>query len=274
MRRRQHHEEPENPDRWLVSYADFITLLFAFFVVMYALSSVNEGKYRILSDSLDAAFRGPPRSLRPIQVGMPARSSPDSLVDLSDLWRYRKLESLTPHPLIKDPPLDLMEKEITKALKDLIDKGVVEVRNNGQWLEVEINTSILFPSGSAKLSHEAMSVIASLADVLGGFPNRIQVEGFTDNVPISNKVYPSNWELSAARAAGVVRLLAKNDISPERLVAVGHGQNHPRAGNDTEEGRSQNRRVVLTIPGEQGALAARPMSETEYARGSPALKTE
>src|SRR5690606_7234999 len=115
------------------------------------------------------------------------------------------------------------------------------------WVEVEINTSILFPSGSARLSAEAIPILERLAEILRPFPNPIHVEGFTDNVPINTPAVPSHWELSAARAASVVHLCTKANIDPQRMAAIGFGEYRPVADNSTEEGRSKNRRVVIVV---------------------------
>lgn len=272
MARRRRTEESENHERWLVSYADFITLLFAFFVVMYALSSVNEGKYRVLSDSLDAAFRGPNRSVRPVQVGELVRSAASYSAQTIDLG-----EVLKPRPqALLQPGIDAMAGQIERAFSELIDEGTVEVRRNGLWLEVEINTSILFPSGSTRLSPEAVPVLRELAKILRRFPNQIHVEGYTDNIPISTKTFPSNWELSAGRSARVVRIFAQYGIAPSRMVAIGHGANRPKAGNNTEAGRSKNRRVVVNIlaepRGRQGQVA-RQIPDTLLKDLGPVLQT-
>jgi chemotaxis protein MotB len=269
MPRKKRNEEHENHERWLVSYADFITLLFAFFVVMYSISSVNEGKYRVLSDSIVAAFRDPSRSLRPVQVGDLARVSQqsDSLIDRSqpviELFRV-------PLPVLPDQStdprharaelaredaqseqIDQASQELADAIEadmmELVDDGLIQVRRDKRWIEVEINTSILFPSGSAQLSAQAQPVLRELAEKLGPLDNIIHVEGFTDNVPISNFEFISNWELSAARAASVVHLFTRLGIDPQRMAAVGYGEYRPVASNDSVEGRAKNRRVVLVI---------------------------
>jgi chemotaxis protein MotB len=278
MARRRRTEEPENHERWLVSYADFITLLFAFFVVMYALSSVNEGKYRILSDSLDAAFRGSNRSLRPVQVGELVRSAANYPVPPVDGSRMIDLGSVFKfHPqALLQPGMDSMARQIEHAFSALIDEGIVEVRRNGLWLEVEINTSILFPSGSTRLSPEAVPMLHELAKILRRFPNQIHVEGYTDNIPIRTKTFPSNWELSAGRSARVVRIFAQYGIAGSRMVAIGHGENRPKAGNNTEAGRNKNRRVVVNIlaepKGRPGRLAHR-IPDTLLKDLGPVLQT-
>jgi chemotaxis protein MotB len=281
MARKKKHEEHENHERWLVSYADFITLLFAFFVVMYAVSSVNEGKYRVLSDALVSAFRSAPKSMEPIQVGSPAKSPhetdlehrtnpnvlkrPDMLINKS--VRDQQLKSEKPRtkwPEQAEPEqaendasgaggkqaldsLNSIAEQIERAMSGLIQQNLVKVRRDEFWLEVEINTNILFPSGDARLQPDAKPILDELAKILRNFDNNIKVEGFTDNVPISNMIYPSNWELSAARAASVVNLLMNQGVRPTRMAAIGYGEFHPVTGNDTAEGRNKNRRVVLAV---------------------------
>lgn len=269
MARKKKHEEHENHERWLVSYADFITLLFAFFVVMYSLSAINEGKFRVLAESLSESFRGPPRSPTPISLGAFGKPSPIESMNLKNsLFPQLPLEQ--PVKLPKMPPtkepnskkkmwgdkdmpgaasqsLSDIANSIGEAMNELIEKGLVKVRLSPYWLEVEINTNILFPSGSAVLEAEATPVLHEIAAIMLNYPNPIQIEGFTDNVPINTPLYPSNWELSTARATSVVQMLAREAIAPERLSAMGHGEFKPVADNSTPEGRTRNRRVVMVI---------------------------
>ena len=259
MRRKRRLEETENHDRWLVSYADFVTLLFAFFVVMYAISSVNEGKYRVLSDALVVAFRSSARSLAPIQVGDLARSPAMSDVTQTegqrrqdhairpDLSANQNPAEQVPADVLGQKALDSISEQIEKELADLVQKDLISIRRDKLWLEVEIKTSILFSSGSAELEKTALPILGELAGILKGFPNPIQVEGFTDDVPIRSDIYPSNWELSAGRAASVVHLLSKEGVKPERMAAIGYGEYRPIVSNATPEGRNKNRRVVLQI---------------------------
>ena len=129
----------------------------------------------------------------------------------------------------------------------MLARGLVDVRTTEFGVEVEIKTSLLFPSGSARLVDGALPVLRDLSAILKTFPNAVQVEGFTDNVPINTEVFPSNWELSAGRAASVVHVFTRNGVRPERLVAIGYGEHRPVAENATPEGRSRNRRVVVVI---------------------------
>ncbi|HWV09038.1 MAG TPA: flagellar motor protein MotD [Pseudomonas sp.] len=237
MARRRHHEEHENHERWLVSYADFITLLFAFFVVMYSISSINEGKYKILSETLTGVFNQPDRSIKPIPVGdeRPRTTEPDrSMVD----------EDLTQ---MSADNLQSIADSVSQAFGDLIESDQLKVRGNELWIEIELSSSLLFPSGDALPDDGAFEIIENVAKILAPYENPVHVEGFTDNLPIRTAQYPTNWELSAARAASIVRMLAMDGVDPGRLAAVGYGEFQPVADNATAEGRARNRRVVLVI---------------------------
>ena len=257
MGRRRRHEEHENHERWLVSYADFITLLFAFFVVMYSISSVNEGKYRVLSETLEGVFSNPKRSVDPIQVGQISRGEgPIAASPVSPALPNFEIElpevpqPPTPEPEItEDKGIEKLNKQLSSALSTMIDNENVTIKQTKDWLEVEIKSNFLFGSGEARLAADAVPVIGQIADVLAPADNAIQVEGFTDNIPISTPRFPSNWELSASRAASVVNLMSRFGVTPERMSAVGYGEFRPIADNDTEIGRQKNRRVVLIILG-------------------------
>src|SRR5579872_5067866 len=278
-RRRRSHEEHTNHEAWAIPYADLLTLLLAFFVVMYAISSVNAGKYRVLSDSLFAAFRGAPRTMQPIQVGEKQVGSgadlQTSIVEQAMLeGQPRSIlavkaepgsSKVTGNPAVEPkidgvtvPKLSSLATQATQALQkvadqvehamdDLVKQNLVVVRRSDFWIEVEIKTDLLFPSGSAHLGDNAVSVIERLGNSLAPFPNSIRVEGYTDNVPIKNLQFYSNWELSAARAGSVVRVLAKRGVDPARLAVVGYGEQRPVQSNDTAQGRNANRRVVIVI---------------------------
>lgn len=262
MRRRRLQDENENTERWLVSYADFITLLFAFFVVMYSMSSVNEGKYRVLSDTMVDAFKTPPRSPNPIQIGEPVKNiKPEAgQVDKPQLIK------LKPKSAAEDTSMQRIAQDVKQAMQPLIEQGLINIKQDKLWVTVEMNTSILFPSGSADLADEAHPVLKDLSAVLNKLPNHIDVEGYTDNLPINNEVFPSNWELSAARAASVVHLFTKHSVAPDRLAAIGYGEFRPVANNQTNEGRSKNRRVAVVILANKNA---RRMLEIERKMNDP-----
>ncbi len=238
MARRRSHEEPENHERWLVSYADFITLLFAFFVVMYSISSLNEGKYKILSDSLVGVFNQVDRAVKPIPIGeeRPRTTQPDA--------------SQIDEPQSSQQPIDPLQsimQSMQAAFADLIASDQLTIRGNELWVEIELNSSLLFPSGDALPNDHAFALLEKVAGILAPFDNPIHVEGFTDNLPINTAKFPTNWELSAARAGSVVRMLAADGVDPARLAAVGYGEFQPIADNSTAEGRARNRRVILVI---------------------------
>lgn len=253
MARKKKQEEHVNHERWLVSYADFITLLFAFFVVMYSISSVNEGKYRVLSDSISSAFDPSERGLpikftNPLKapiVSRPVLSSADSAVSSQNLnpSAYGGVEAS------KEDKINLkkISSQVEKGLSPLIDKNLVKVTKNDLWIEIEINSSILYSSGSAKLQPQAVPVLKKVAKIIADFENQVQVEGFTDNVPIETDEFPSNWELSSARAASVVHLFAQSGVKPKRLSAVGYAEFKPVADNNSAQGRRKNRRVKIIV---------------------------
>ena len=276
MARKKKHEEHENHERWLVSYADFITLLFAFFVVMYAVSSVNEGKYRVLSDSLVAAFRSPTKSIMPIQVGNIVKSPSGTAVELPPMAQNRTIEPTRRTPRSGGPQqveagnpgkadaaqatLHKVANDLARAFQALIAEELVSIREGQLWLEVEIRSAVLFDSGSAQIKDRALPVVDQVVDILAGVPNSVRVEGYTDDVPISNGQYRSNWDLSAARAGSMVHRLLEQGIDPLRLSLAGYGEYRPIADNATADGRSRNRRVVLVVLATPDAAAERELA--------------
>lgn len=268
MARKKRPEEPGNHERWMISYADFITLLFAFFVVMYSVSSVNEGKYRVVSHSIVTAFGTPVKSLSPIQIGKLVRApkskfqqdilkSPSSIV-MSAMNNHRAKSEEGEGGNRQGPgAMKRAAMQIEKALQQLINDGLVEVNQYEDRLEVEIRSSVLFPSGSGQISPSALSILERLAQILGTLTNVVHVEGFTDSIPINTFLYPSNWELSSARSARVVRHLVESGLDPRRLVSVGYAEYQPIASNETAQGRAKNRRVVLVVMADQVGPSAK-----------------
>lgn len=236
-------EEHENAERWLVSYADFITLLFAFFVVMYAISSLNEGKYRVLSTAIVNAFRsGSTLSL----TTTPPSGAANTMIQVPETKPIAKAVS-SHSPLQEQAKLGNLAAELRRVMEPLIKKDLVKIFQNEQGIEIEIKDSALFPIGQAQPSPQSRTMLTRLAHVLSPVNNAISVEGFTDNVPISTVLFPSNWELSAGRAGSVVRLFQENGVAFERLVAIGRAENMPVADNSTVEGRAHNRRVLVRV---------------------------
>lgn len=261
--RKKKIEDHENHDRWLVSYADFITLLFAFFVVMYAISSVNEGKYRVLSDTMVEAFseelkeqkqtRAPLLSPERQQGDFLDRGEEKTVQHDPGVAQQNSRSSLPSDVQPQDDRLWAVASNLDSALQDFVDRKLVKINLQGDKIEVQLSNKMLFGSGSARLSAEARKAFRDIATIIKPLDNSIHVEGHTDNVPIKTITYPSNWELSAARAASVVEYLARQGVDPARLAAIGYGEYRPVSSNETAEGRSQNRRVSLLIRSEQGA---------------------
>jgi chemotaxis protein MotB len=286
-RRRKRHEEHTNHEAWAIPYGDLITLLLAFFVVMYALSSVNEGKFRLLSDSLYAEFRGTPRTLDPVQVGDEHQVGPgaDSRTGIAQQQRHageNPPAPVTPPPApapaaaatpATDDSLAPVAEAVENAMADMVRKNLVSVRRGPNFVEVEIRTDILFPSGSAQLAPSAVTVLQQLAQVLTPLPNAVRVEGHTDNVPIRNAAFFSNWELSAARAGSVVRVLSSRGVDPKRLAVVGFGEHRPKDTNDTAQGRNANRRVVVVILSADAAHANDPLRMMPDTQSAPSATT-
>lgn len=227
-------------DRWLVSYADFITLLFAFFVVMYAVARANQVELVALSDTLSAAFDQRPRSMEPIQVGDPLLASSPHVVDTSAEPGYADEAE-------GDSRIEPSVDRLLERFAGLDGVEVPQVASDTDWLEISLSSEVLFDAGSTSLRPGALPMLEEVAAFLGEFDNPVTVEGYTDNVPVSSVRFPSNWELSAFRASVVARLLEQRGIDRDRIAAVGYGENHPVATNATPEGRARNRRVDIIV---------------------------
>jgi len=271
MVRRRREDVHVNQERWLISYADFITLLFAFFVVMYSISQVNDSKYRVLSDTFIEAFNQPKDTqtnaepndqsapsnnvIVPIDLGKTA-VSPETPTDESAVvtnpGESQQTSSVPDAVTQPEQPktsdeLTQISDLVTEKFAPLINEQMIQVSSNELWLQIELKDSILFSSGSADTSEQAQQIFDEIALILKNYSNPVQVEGFTDNIPIKSVKYPTNWELSTARASAIVKYLANKGVAPERLSAVGYGEYQPVASNDTEQGRAQNRRVAIMV---------------------------
>ena len=238
-----------------MSYADFLTLLFGFFVVMYAISSVNDGKYKILSEILLETFSAEQSAIEPIQVGDPARHSAPSVIDFREQATSVDTEQ-------GDTQLETDVEAIRERFAGLVDDAALSVQADNDWLQINMDARLLFGLGEVELSRDAGPVLAEVAAFLAELDNTISVEGYTDNTPTNSRRFPSNWELSSARAASVVRALIGLGIDSDRLSAIGHGENYPLQTNATREGRAANRRVSIVVarrvnPGSDGGFIVR-----------------
>jgi chemotaxis protein MotB len=236
---------------------------------MYAMSTVNEGKYRVLSDSLSEAFNGAPHSAHAVadgggtggRVELP-RNQVQKIFSAAMPVAARTAADPPPKPaaaaaagagsapgpaLGNSAELAKVADDVTNAMGTLVAAGEVHVRRLQNSVVVDISSDVLFPSGVAHLSSNAAPALQHLAAALKPFTNAIRVEGYTDDRPINTAEFPSNWELSAARAASVVHLFMDHGISPDRLAVMGFGQYRPASTNNTVASRNGNRRVAVVI---------------------------
>lgn len=223
MRRSRQTDEHENADRWVVSYADFITLLFAFFTTLYAISRVDTGKLEMFAGSMKSAFK--------TSGAGPATPVIEGIVPVS-------------------PDIIGLEKEFRKIIDTLKTKDDISVRHDERGLIISLGDNLLFDAGHAAVKQDAMPALSAIASVIQKMPNKMSIEGHTDNIQINNPnlKYASNWELSAARATSVLSYLLKNyNLSPERFSAAGYAEFRPIASNTTPEGRAKNRRVDIIV---------------------------
>ena len=227
----------ESHERWLVSYADFITLLFAFFVVMFASSEMNRKKVAQFSQAYGAYLEGGSSAVAELRAEAEAlgesedlgNSSGDSLLD------GRELKSL--------------KAEVENMLADLLEDETINLKLEARGLIISLREAALFPAGEAAFLEEAPELFAKLAAALTSVPSRqVRLEGHTDNVPIRSATYPSNWELSSARAIGVLReLVDRHGLDENRIAVSGYGEHRPVDSNETAAGRAANRRVDIVI---------------------------
>jgi len=283
LKRGEPLEEAHDRDRWMVSYADFITLLMAFFVVLYSISSVNNGKFRVLSNSMVTVFNEDPvETLRaaPIDLGggvrpqAEIRIAPQNVAVLEDAATGAQGAAPNPVHVVPAPDQGTPQQRLETALGPLIKRTDVRLRDNRDWLEIELASELLFTSGSADLQTRSLPVIREIAAVIADLGKPVRIEGHTDNVPLAGGRFLSNWHLSAARAATVAEQLVAAHVPPERMSAVGYGEFRPLADNTTDAGRRQNRRVVIGIAKHAGALEGNSTSTgPEAARTLQQIRT-
>lgn len=250
---RRHQPEPENHDRWLVSYADFITLLFAFFVVMFATAQTDNAKAQQVSDSVKKALAGQPLSTVIAAIlgpGVPAKTHPPSH---NAPPRVAVSPSKTPDQDAHLAELLPSLKILSKELEDEIKSGNMQLSMGARGLTVSFRQAALFPSGEDLIVPSAYGSIEKVAKAMKLIPNPARLEGHTDAQPIHNSRFRSNWELSAARSIALLELLTKRfDVPPDRISIAGYADTAPIADNETEDGRSRNRRVDIVILNETG----------------------
>lgn len=225
-------EKPENHERWIVSYADMLTLLFALFVVLYATSDANPNKLKQVKNSIDRAF----------SVGVKDGDSGASAIFDSGGGLSEGINQVQSKTLIN----------LSKTLGDFSqEKGLdnkIQIRSDSNSITISLADNLLFDSGSADLKPGSQEVLSEVANALAGLPNEIRIEGHTDDVPVNSQDFPTNWELSTARATRVLRFILDADqFKPGQLYAAGYADTRPVADNSTVEGRSLNRRADIVI---------------------------
>jgi chemotaxis protein MotB len=219
------HQRGGGQDRWLLSYADFVTLLFALFVTMYAVSTVDADKLAPAASSMRSAFEGET-----------AQTPTAPATDLGVI-------------VAQQPPrLDQVRNELARVLSDAIAAGRLELIEDSRGLVVSLPERATFAPASTEMTTTALDLVGRVARAVQPFGRPLRIEGHTDNVPISTREFRSNWELSTARAATVIRFLIERvEFDPRRLSAAGYGEFHPRVANDSPENRARNRRVDIVI---------------------------
>jgi len=261
MRRRK-PAPPVSHDRWLVSYADFITLLFAFFTTMYAISTVDARKLSAVVDSMQAAFATGESLEKAPQLGAPVPSRPPKQPNPT-------LGKLGSGPTKLPASSEEVKARLNVRLTQQIKQGLVDVEVDPRGLVVSIREAGSFAVGSAELSLVAERLLVEVASTLADVGNAIRVEGHTDDVPIHTEKYASNWELSTARATRVVAFLLTKGIQPTRLSAAGYGEFHPRVPNVSYAARARNRRIdVIVLNPLTTSLEEPTQSQASQAPGS------
>ncbi len=255
MRKKKHKAEKENSERWLITYSDLITLLLIFFVIMYAMSSLDKAKFNILSASLNAALDPSNEIPLPglgktalISAANPTVGSHTGNTGTKATTPITKQEITQISSIIKE---DKVFSNLYQELHNYITKNglqsSVAIQNQQRGVQITLHDMVFFNTGSDQLRTQAMQTLAKLVPFLKTVNNDIIVEGYTDNIPIRTYLFPSNWELSTGRAVNVVKFLIANGIDPNRLAATGYSKYHPIAANTTSANRQQNRRVNIVV---------------------------
>ena len=245
MARKKKHPEHVNHERWLVSYADFITLLFAFFVVMFAASNTDKKKAGQVAHSVQSAFSelgifSPAGKVIPLsEDGVVPTTAKMVIGDLKN--------SISSAQSAKPRSISELKTQIESDLKEQVENKSIRISQSERGLTISLSEAGFFNPGSEVMQPKGTAVLDKIVEHLLSLPNPVRIEGHTDNTPIHTAQFPSNWELSTARATHVLHYLIDSKVSPLRLSPAGYGENWPVASNETAEGRAANRRVDLVI---------------------------
>ncbi len=281
-RRRRRSRAHSNHERWLVSYADFITLLFAFFVVLYASSQVDQKKVGKLALAIQIAFQEmgvfqASTTQIPLDSNEPMPFS--TVQAIENVKHNAELDQIASSPedslsgSSEGTDLATLQNQLQDALHDEIARHEVALHREADGLVVSLREFGFFDSGAANIKPGALPALDRIASILAIRTCKLRIEGHTDNIPIHTVQMTSNWELSTARATELVRLLIVRDrFEPQRLAAAGYAEYHPIASNATAQGRAQNRRVDIVILGAQAAKPSLPYARRSDAKPSPSVK--
>ena len=257
MSRPKHAEEPENHERWMVSYADFLTLLFAFFTCLYAISTVDAAKMGQMVASMKASFGGQAFSQGARTIATDSGGGISSSVLLKNPGVEKKSDNSAKNEQDKsaaktvlngDADMGRFKRTLEAMFKEEIQKNIVRIHLERRGLIITLSEKGMFDSGSIEIKPEGKTNLDALATSLMTIGNYIRIEGHADNVPINTARFPSNWELSSARATAVLNRMIISHGMPQELFSVsGYGEWKPVASNDTADGRARNRRVDIVI---------------------------
>ncbi len=260
--RRKTHAAHANHERWLVSYADFITLLFAFFVVMFAASNADKNKARQVAESVRSALaRGQLSVAVASLLGHPRPDKPDSAETPAG--------AVKPAPTPAAADLERSLEALRKGLAEEIRAGKMQVTLESRGLVISMREAAFFASGDDTVSGASYPSVEKVAGIIRQLPNAVRLEGHTDSVPIHNSRFRSNWELSAARAIAMLELLEKRFALPrERMAVAGYAETAPADSNETETGRAHNRRVDVVVL-THSAMKAEPAQSAQMPSAAP-----
>lgn len=247
----------ENHERWLVSYADFVTLLFAFFVVMFAHSNMDKDKVQQFAEQFQQRMEHLPPSVKSPEKTA-TKAAPKPAMPTHENLTMAEMKG----------SIDQLEKDLIQE----IQQGKIELSLQARGLVMSLRESAFFAPGEAELQPESFKIMTKVAEALTRIPGQIRLEGHTDDTPIHTAMYPSNWQLSAARAITVLRMLSgRYQIDPDRLAAAGYSEFRPLVANDTPGDRSKNRRVdVVILTKDAAAMEPEEQTQTSPPNGAPA----
>ncbi|BFM49296.1 OmpA family protein [Marinomonas sp. THO17] len=232
-------------DRWILSYADFITLLFAFFVALYSLSLKNSDDEKRLKESLQGVFEAVQKSVKPINIGEPIVGEPKDAELIESIPIPQEAADVEEDQ--SSAVYALLSRLVEQQFSGLHQTGQIQVSESADWVSLEMKSALLFGTGEYELTNEAVALLIMVANVLKAYPSAVIVEGHTDNLPVNSPRIGNNWNLSSLRASSVVDELVYRGMNPAMVAPMGFASEHPKVRNTNDFARQQNRRVVIRI---------------------------